>query len=463
MSDANATKIIKIIIFAALSVLFVFDLAALAVPAENITAAPGGVTVHINTDELDGPPDITAAAAVLMDAATGELIYEKNSSRLIYPASTVKIMTAIIVLENVEDLQSTVVVSRFVVQNAIGNTMDPRASEGEIFTVEDLLSALLLRGANDAALALAEHVGGSVTAFVDKMNAKAKELGCEHTVFTNPTGMHSSEMRTTASDMAKIAFYASKTQKYMDISTLLRYEIPATNRTRDMRVMHNRNHFVSRGQFAQYYYEHAKSINFGSTTEAGLCLAAIAEQTELAYLCLVMGSTSSPIPETDAVRLNCFPDARSLFEWVFSMYSYRTAISEKDIIISAAVKLSSNRDVVTLIPDAEITILLHKNADIDEVIIKQIDIFEDMFVAPIEKGDILGRITVIYNGEAIGTANLRSTADFELSDVLYVLEWVTEMVSGVWFRASVIIFFVIFAFYISVTLLRRSRAAQRRF
>ena len=459
----KAIKAIGAIVSAAMCALFVFNIAAYAVPIENAAPNAGGVAVHINIEDLDEPPDITAAAAVLMDAETGRLIYEKNSSRPVYPASTVKIMTAVVVLENIADLKSPVTVSRYVSQNALGNTLDPRAADGEIFTVEDLLYGLLLRGANDAALALAEHVAGNVAGFVDKMNVKAKELGCESTVFTNPTGIHSPEMYTTVSDMAKIAFYAGKTQKYMDIASAPRYEIDPTNRNRDKRTMLNRNHFISRGQFAQYYYEHARGINFGSTNEAGLCLAAIAEQTELAYLGIVMGSTSSPIAGTDTMRMNCFSDARSLFEWIFSMYSYRTAVAQKDIIESAAVKLSSNRDVVTLIPDTEITVLLPKNAVMDDVITKQIEIYEDMFVAPIDKGDILGKITIIYNGEAIGTANLLSNADFELSDVLYIMEWIKEIVAGVWFRASVVIFFVIFAVYVFITLTRKSKAAQRRF
>ena len=455
-------KAIKIITAAALCALFIFNTAASAVPIENAVPNANGVAVHINIEESDGPPDITAAAAIIMDAETGRLVYEKNSRRPVYPASTVKIMTAVVVLENVADLKTPVTVSRNAAA-ALGNTLDPRAIEGEIFTVEHLLYGLLLRGANDAALALAEHVAGNVAGFVDKMNAKAKDLGCEGTVFTNPTGIHSPDMRTTVSDMAKIAFYASKTQKYMDIASAPRYEIEATNRSRDKRTMLNRNHFISRGQFTQYYYEHARGINFGSTNEAGLCLAAVAEQTELAYLGIVMGSTSSPVPGTDTVRMNCFSDARDLFEWIFSMYSYRTAVALKDIIESAAVKLSSNRDVVTLIPDREITILLPKNAVMEDVITKQIDIYEDMFVAPIDKGDILGKITVLYNGEPIGTANLLSNADFELSDVLYIMEWIKEIVAGVWFRASVIIFFAIFAVYVLITLTRKSKAAQRRF
>ncbi|MCL2096519.1 MAG: D-alanyl-D-alanine carboxypeptidase [Oscillospiraceae bacterium] len=448
----NTKRIISVVI-----ILSLFNIAGFAV------SAAAGVNVYINTEGLENPPDITADAAVIMDAVTGDIVYEKNAGKIIYPASTVKIMTAIIVLENVSDFDGQVSISRQVVQNTIGNTLDPRVSEGEVFSVEDLLYALLLRGANDAALALAEHTSGTVAAFVAKMNEKALELGCANTVFTNPTGMHSPDMTTTVTDMSKIVFYASKIQKFMDIASSARYAIEPTNRTRGERILHNRNHFISKGQFTQYYYEYARGINYGSTTEAGLCLTTLAEQSGLSYLGIVMGSPQTPIPGTDNVRLNCFPDMQSLFDWVFSLYSYRTIIDRASVIQTVGVKLSANRDEITLAPDGEISVLMPKNADEDEVIVLQTEIFEELLVAPVTKGDVMGRVTVLYNGEVAGSVNLISNADVELSGVLNILDQIRDMVSGVWFRASVIIFMVLFAFYISVTLLRKSRSKQRRF
>ena len=445
-------------ICAALSVLFIFYCSGFAV----LAAETNGISVYIDIGGLEGPPDITAQAAVLMDSGTGGLIYEKNSGKPVYPASTVKIMTAVVVLENVADLESRVEISKFVIQNASGNSLDPRVSAGEIFTVGDLLYGMLLRGANDAALALAEYTAGSITAFVDKMNAKAAELGCENTFFTNPTGMHSPEMHSTASDTAKITFYASKIHKFMDIAKSLRYEIPATN-VNNERVLLNRNHFISKGQYSQYYYEYAKGINYGSTTEAGLCLTTLAEQMDLSYLAVVMGSTPAPVPETDDLILNCFLDARALFDWIFSLYSYRTAVSAASVVSSVGVKLAANSDVVTLVSDAEIQVLLPKNADMDKEVTLQKEIFDELLVAPIYKGDILGKITVLYKGEIVGAADLISTADVEHSNILYMLEKIKEAVSGAWFRASVIIFVIIFAFYLAVTLLHKNKSSRRRF
>lgn len=431
-----------------------------------------GVTLYINTEGLPkpDPPDITASDAIIMDAATGDLIYEKNSRKVIAPASTVKIMTAILVLENVEDLETQVTISRYVTQNTSGNALSPNVSEGEIFTVGELLYALLLRGANDAALALAQHVSENVPDFVARMNEKARrDIGCVNTFFTNPTGIDDVNkqtgelnMYTTVSDMAKIVFYASKIQKFMDIACMNKYVIPPTNKTASGRTLMNRNHFVSKGEYSQYFYENAKGINFGSTAEAGLCLTTLAEKKGLSYLGIVMGSTTA-VNSNGGSIYNCFYDAESLFEWIFAMYESTPVVSKSQAITSKEVKLSSNRDVITLIPDEEISVMLPVNADINKLVTIQNDIYEDKLVAPISKGDVLGKITVIYNGEIVGTANLLSNADFEHSFVLYVIDQIWNVISSVWFRASVIIFAVIFAGYIGLTLWQKKRAEQKRF
>ena len=423
---------------------------------------PNDIKIHMNTDGLDSPPDITANAAILLNAETGNIVYEKNSKKVIYPASTVKIMTAIIVLENVVNLESQTTISNYVFANATGNAMPYGVNQGEIFTVEELLNAMLLQGANDAALALAEHVGGTIPDFVDKMNKKAVELECYDTFFTNPTGMHSEQMRTTVSDMAKIAFYASKLQKLMDITSSPKYTIQPTNKEREARTVLNRNHFVSKGQYSQYYYEYARGMNYGYTPEAGYCLTTVAEQTGLSYLCILMGATSTALPG-DSEKINCFPDAKFLFEWAFSIYSYKTVISTKDKTCSVEIRLSANRDEITLVPDVDIPLLLPQNIDMDKEITTDCIIFDDELVAPIEKGQVLGKLIVYYNGEEKGTANLLSSAEVEPSNILYVLDQIKVIISSSWFKASVVIFIIISAIYIVIGLLRKGKKEQRRF
>jgi len=442
-----------------LSVITVFTaFVGFAVP---VSAEDNDIKVHINTDGLEPPPDITAEAAVFLNTQTGNPVYEKNSKKIVFPASTVKIMTGILVLENVSDLKSQTIISEYVINKAAGNQLDPKIREGEIFTVEDLLYAMLLTGANDAALALAEFVSGSVDDFVARMNERAFELGCENTVFTNPTGIHSASMHTTASDISKIAFHASKMQKFMDITSSTKYTILPTNKERSERSLLTRNHFISKARVAQYYYSYAKGMNFGSTYEAGYCFTTVAEQKKLSYLCVLLGSTSTQIGDTE--RLNCFSDARSLFEWAFSIYSLKTVISLKDKIASVEIRLAENQNDITLVPDNEISVLLPQNVNLEKEITTECEIFEDLLVAPIEKGQQLGKLTVYYNGEIVGTAKLLSNADVEISNVLYILEQIKTVVSGIWFKASVIAFIIIFAFYIIISLIRQSRKEQKRF
>jgi D-alanyl-D-alanine carboxypeptidase (penicillin-binding protein 5/6) len=399
----------------------------------------------------------------LLNTETGNIIYEKNSKKVVFPASTVKIMTALLVLENIGDLTSKTIISNYVADHKVGNRLDPNVREGEVFTIEELLHAMLLVGANDAALALAEVVAGTVEEFVVKMNIRAAELGCEDTVFVNPTGLHAAAMHTTASDMAKITFQASKIQKFMDIVSSAKFTIPATNKERLDRPLLTRNHFISKARLTQYYYSYARGINVGSTAEANYCFTTIAEQKGLSYLCVLLGATSTKIAGSDVERQNCYSDARSLFEWAFSIYSLRSIVSTKDKIETVEIKLSANRDKVTLIPETDIVVLLPQNADIDKEITKELDIYKDLLVAPIEKGQELGKLTIFYNGEIKGVTKLLSNSDVDRSFVLYVLEQIKDVVSGLWFRASVIAFIVIFTVYIVINLIRNSRTEQKRF
>ena len=415
-----------------------------------------------NAEGLPGPPDVTAAAAILLNAATGEIIYEKNIDRVLAPASTVKLMTAVVALENIPDLEGEVVVSKYVFDTADGNKLDPRAREGEVFSARDLLNAMLLRGMNDAALALAEYAAGSVTDFVALMNKKAVELGCTDTVFTNPTGLDSPDMHTTASDMAKIAFHASRIQTIMDITASPSHKIPPTNKERGERSLVNRNHFVSKDRYAQYYYEYAKGMNYGSTKAGGECLTTVAEQNELSYLCIVMNSTATPVAGSDAPRLNCFYDAKALLDWAFALYGYKTPVKKTDVVKTVKIKLAANRDEVTLCPDRDITVLLPLNVKDDEIE-KVIEVFEDELVAPIEKNQQLGKITLVYNGEAVGSAYLLSLSEVEPSNVLQVLDHITIIVSGGWFKASIVIFVIVAALYVVITNVRKSKKEQRRF
>ena len=336
--------------------------------------------------------------------------------------------------------------------------------EGEVFTVEQLLYAILVNNANDACLAIAELISGSVAAFVERMNARARELGCENTVYTNPHGIHSDAMHTTALDVAKIALHASKIPMIIDISSMPSYEIPATNRTADSRSLTNRNHLVSRAMHSRYFYEHARGMNAGSTAEAGNCLVTVGRQHQnLSYLCVIMGATTTHSEAQNVDILNSFSDAQSLLEWAFMIYSYRTVVRQREQISTVRIELAANRDEITLIAEDDIRMLLPSNANIEEEIERVVTIHEDRLFAPIEQGQVLGELSIIYRGAVEGRTNLVATADVEPSNILTTLDQIKNIVSRPWFTASVIIFIVLFAAYIGVSLLRRSRRERKRF
>lgn len=419
-----------------------------------------GIRISLNTEGLDKPSPITAPCAVLINLETGKPIYEKNAGKKIEPASTVKIMTGILILENITDTSRSVTVTKSAVANTSGSNI--KLLEGEEIKLIDLIYATLIYGANDAAKMLAEYVAGDIEAFVKLMNEKAKSLGCDDTVFTNVHGLHSDSMSTTAADIAKIAHYASKIQLYMDITSAPKYTIPKTNLTSKERTFYNKNHFVSKAQQANFYYPSAVGMNAGSTAEAGYYLVTAAMKNGMSYLCVIAGATSTKLTGEKEI-INSFSDAKDLLDWAFSIYTYKTVLTEKDIICSVDIKLAANNDSINLMPDKKIESLLPRNADIEIGINKSYNIYEDKLTAPITKGQQLGELIVTYNGETLGTANLIASSSVERSNILYTLERIKEILSTRWFGASIIIFIILFIFYIVISYTRSRKKEKKRF
>ena len=435
------------------------------------TAVAGNdIIVHLEDRGyiLESPPDITADAAVLLNMRTGEVIYEKNGSRAVYPASAVKIMTAIVAVEHIWDasnnvsLDTQVVTSHNAAHNALGRRIGMIA--GEVFTVEDLLNLILVHGANDACLAIAELVSGNESAFVAKMNARARELGALNTVFMNSTGIHHAEMVTTALDMAKISLHASAIPLIMEITSAPNYEIPPTNMRAGSLNLLNRNHFVSRAQNSRHFYEGARGLNAGGTDEAGNILITVAEQpNNLAYLCVIMGATSTYFAALGAYVANSFDDARKLLDWAFAIYSYRTVLRRREHILTVGVELAANNDEITLVPEEDINLLLPRSVNIDEEISRIIRFHEESLFAPIQQGQVLGEVALMYRGEVVASTNLLAASDVELSNVLSILDRIRNIVARPWFAASVIIFLILLAGYIGLALMRRTRRERKRF
>lgn len=192
---------------------------------------------------------VAADSAVLMDAETGQILYSKNMNNAYPPASTTKIMTALLVLENCK-LEDIVTIGENPPKTE-GNNI--ALIEGEQFTVKDLLHALIAESANDCANALAEHISGSVANFARKMNERAKELGCKNTNFVNPSGLYNKYHKSSANDLALIMRELIKHKEFTEIATTMSYSIPSTNKTVRERSIPNRNKLLIKN--SGFYYE----------------------------------------------------------------------------------------------------------------------------------------------------------------------------------------------------------------
>ena len=255
-----------------------------------------GMASAADGEELPLPvPSVSAKTAVVMDVNSGRILYEKNKDDKVYPASTTKILTALLAIEQ-GDLADVVQVSR----NASGvEGSSIYLAAGEKLPLKDLVYGLMLRSGNDAAVAIAEQTAGSVEAFVDQMNRRMKEIGAENTHFTNPNGLHDDDHYTTAYDMALLARQAMHNPSFKEVVKAKSWQ--AHRGEGKFNVFYNKNKVV-------YQYEGGTGIKIGYTKTAGRTLVASSERDGMELICVVMNAP------------DWFHDAYALMNYVYSNY-----------------------------------------------------------------------------------------------------------------------------------------------
>ena len=258
----------------------------------------------ISTNDIAGwpqGPDITSTAAVIMEDSTNTTLYAKNMDQVLYPGATVKVMTTLLALENTQ-LSDQVTMTATGVSGVTDGGANISAQIDEIFTVEQCLYAIMLASANDVALQLAEHIGGSVDGFVQMMNARAAELGCTNTVFTNPTGLPDENQHTTAHDMALIMKAAADNESFQTIASTASYTIPATNVSGGDRVLTNNFSMLTNNNAA--YYQYCTGGREGYTEASGSTLVCSAQKNGITLIAVVLQGTSGTTATEAASLLN---------------------------------------------------------------------------------------------------------------------------------------------------------------
>lgn len=272
------------------------------IPAMAAQEAAAADASAVSTNAIPGWPqasDISSTAAVVMEASTNTILYAKNADQALYPSGTVKIMTCLVALEN-SQLDDQITMTATGVSGVTDGGANISAQLDEVFTMEQCLYAIMVGSANDIALQVAEHIGGSVEAFVETMNTRAKELGCTDTVFTNPTGLPDENQHTTAHDMALIMEAAISNSTFRTIASASSYTIPATNVSGGGRTLTSSFTMINSADPA--YYEACLGGKEGYTEASGSVLACAAEKNGMTLMCVVMHGASG-VTDDEAIAL----------------------------------------------------------------------------------------------------------------------------------------------------------------
>lgn len=408
------------------------------------------------TEELPGPEVERLEGAYLYNFENDQVLFEYDADERVYPASTVKIMTGIVAFETFEGrLDSKITVTSAMLNEVSGNKIG--FYEGEVVTVEQMLNCMLINSANDAAIILAHACAGSTEEFVNMMNDKAVEIGAFSTYYTNPTGMHSSAMVTTARDTAAIAKYAYGIPGFIEITSVQKYVMEETNRC-DFRNIYNRNCMISKYYSVDYFYKGAVGMNAGATQQGGYALCAVAEDAEdnLTYLAVVLGAEGE-----DETYYN-YINAERMLDWAFASYGYEKVLTTSQMICEIDVNLSSTLDYVTLVPEREISVYLPASVDPEKDIRYSYNTYEDTIDAPVEAGQEAGTITVIYGDEILGSCALITTSSITRSEFLYFLDRIGEFTGSRFFKATVVSAVVLSIAYVFIKASIRERRLRRR-
>lgn len=390
---------------------------------------------------------------------TGIVVYQKGADERRYPASTTKIMTYIITAENVKDLKNTYVTIKESTLKLLEGTGSSVAGleAGEKLSVYQLLHCLMIPSGNDAAIVLADHIGGgSIQKFVDMMNSKAEELGCKSTHFANPHGLNDPNHYTTVSDMAKITKYALKMPEFESISNMTSSDCLGEDR-----YLITTNSMIDQTRGGKYYYEYAKGIKTGSTgNDSGYCLVSTAEKDGYTYLCVAYGAKYENEETEEYYENGAMIDSKNLYEWAFDNLKIKTVIDKNDLVKEVDLRFAWNKDSLQLSPAETYSTILP-----DDIQMSSIDRVYDLpesIEAPVKAGDKIGTVTLSYANQKLGTVDLIASETVERSELLIAFDFLQKMVTSLWFMITVVVIVGFFLVYmILAALYNRKKKNQR--
>ena len=413
---------------------------------------------------LDAPALKSAKAVVLADLDSGRLLYQLNKDEQRAPASLTKIMTVMLAVEALErgevSLDEMVTAQEDCLAGLDTDSSTSNIQPGEIISYRDLLYCALVHSANEACNILAHRVSGSVPAFVDLMNRRAAELGCVSTHFADPNGLSNENHYTTAYELYLITREALNHPLFTEICNTKGYDMAATNLSA-ARSFYNSNALITADSEygSGYVYPNAAGVKTGFTQKAGYCLISTAEKDDVRLLAVVMGCDGWLNAGIDEYQN--FTDSKLLYEWAFNNFAYREAVSSLSTVTRVQVERAAEGDAaVNLRPQSDVTLLLPKDLELGQIQLVP-SVYEELLVAPIEAGTVLGRAEIMIEGESYGKVNLINATQVELSKKEFMTERVQQTIANPWIIALLVVLLVLAIGYL--TLVLRYRAQRRKY
>lgn len=433
-----------------LTLLLTFSFLVLPVSAEEKGFAP--VTSR----------EITAEAIYLVNVDTGDVIYQKNAEQSRPPASLTKLMTAILAMENTPNLDTEILTYPLYVQDYLylyqlehGGVSSGNMRAGDQFSMRDYLYATLLPSANEAALTIADHVGGSQENFVDMMNKRAQELGATSTHFVNANGLPEDGHVSSAKDMALFAQHAMSLPGFKEIVTTTQHTASPLNRP-DTVLTWNSTNFMQNKE-SNYFYNGLEGIKTGTLESAGRCFVSTATRDGFEYLLVLMGSKL----DTESGVQDAFEDARAIYNWVFDSFHYKTLLEQGKVVGELPVRLSADQDHVQLIAAEHFSALMPDTVEATSVA-QVVTTTADSLDAPVEKGAEIGTVTLIFDGQEIGSVPLLTGEAVAASSVLVFWEKTKAVTETLWFKFAVVFAALLLIAYILLMMIRNRNRKRRR-
>ncbi|OPZ88751.1 MAG: D-alanyl-D-alanine carboxypeptidase DacF precursor [Firmicutes bacterium ADurb.Bin419] len=361
----------------------------------------------INTTTVNAEPlNIDAKAYILIDSETGHVISEYNADQQLYPASTTKIMTAILGIENA-DPEQIMTVSQYAIDNIGPGGMNIGLLNGEQLKFKDLLNALLVRSANETAYVIAENIGPTPEEFFKKMNERAKELGATNTNFVNPCGMDTDEAEknhlSTARDLSLMAKHAMTLPLFRETVKKESFTIPPTNMHSEAYTLPSTNKLFY-GKYNSEYYSEVTGIKTGFTSRAAYNLVASARnENGMELISVILGCSYY-----DGV----FQESKELLEYGFKNYSKHILVAANSFVSNVPVANASYNSNLDVVAAKELKCILSNDLDIPNAITEDVNMNSNIS-APIKKGSVLGSIEYKLEGESLGKVDLVASRDVE--------------------------------------------------